>query len=240
MSLLAAAFNQPEKNKLLQYLLENYGTDMLNSLEKVQILKYNLRYMNPSQVSFSYELNGQKTTKSLKGQEVFQLTLLPEDLAKIKFSGVQGQVGIVSTYNKPYSAAEMPDQEGLKITRSYLVGKKATMALQRGDLVEVALTYEVGDKAPGGEYEIVDILPAGLRYLERPYNRGEVDYIRLSYPSEVKGQKLVFGVGKGKGALKYYARVISPGEFSAEPTLLSNVKASKIGILGTKNRIIIK
>jgi hypothetical protein len=240
MALLAASFDRPEKHKLYQYILENPGKDVLNTLEQLQIMKYNLRYMNPKPVSFTYELRGRKETIILKDQQTFKLTLLPEDLNTIKFSNIEGKVGVMSLYTKPYSADEIKPQEGLAIARSYNVNKRATNTMGRTDLVQVVISFDIGDKAPAGSYEIVDILPAGLRYVERPYVYGEKFTNYWSYPTEVKGQKLTFHVGKGREKIVYYARVISPGEFTAQAPLLAHSKSNKISILGNEGRVIIK
>ena len=75
MALLAARLDAPEKGKLYQYILENPGKEILNTIEKLQILKYSLKYMNPDPVSFTYQYNGKTEKVSLKDWESFQLTL---------------------------------------------------------------------------------------------------------------------------------------------------------------------
>lgn len=240
MALLAARLDQPEKNKLYQYLLENSGQDVLNVVEQAEILKYGLRYLDTRPVSFTYELKGEKTSKTLKDRETFQLTLLPEDLSKIKFSQIEGKVGVMTTYTAPYGTAGQTAAEDLSIDRRYLVNSAKTTALGRSDLVQVVLTYEVKDKAPGGIYEIVDVLPAGLRHVSRPYLRQEKANWDWSWPTEVKGQKLTFAVGKGKGKITYYARVVAPGTYRAEPSLFCHTQSRQFSVLGTEDKVMIK
>lgn len=240
MALLAARLDQPEKNKLYQYLLENPGQEVLNLVEQIQILKYNLKYMKASPVSFTYELNDKKITKTLGELEVFKLTLVPEDLKKIKIIQVEGKVGVVSDYSQPIQAGEEGEGEGLKISRTYLVNKVKTNTINRSDLVQVTITYQIGDKAPGGLYEIVDVLPAGLAHISRPYDYRYNRNTNWDYPAEVKGQKLVFQVGKGTYQINYLARVVSPGEFNCEAPLLSNIKNNKIFTSDSQDKVTIK
>jgi hypothetical protein len=244
MTLLASRLDQPEKNKLYQYLLENPGQDILNLVEQIQILKYNLKYLKASPVNFSYELNGEKFTKALKDKEIFKLTLLPEDLRKIKISQVEGKVGMISQYSLPIQAGETGDGEGLEISRTYLVKGNKTTTVQRSDLVQVVISYNIGDKAPAGLYEIVDVLPAGLTHISRPYDYHRDSYQKggypWSYPTEVNGQRLVFQVGKGEYKINYLARVISPGEFTCEAPILSNIKNNAIYTGGSQDRIMIE
>lgn len=243
MALLASRLNQPEKNKLYQYLLENQGKDILSLVEQIQILKYNLKYMKPSPVSFAYEYNGKKVKRTLQGKELFKLTLLPENLKTIKFSEIEGQVGIVTTYSQPIKAEEMGNGEDLSISRRFLVNDQETTTIKRSDLVQVVINYHIGEKAPNGLYEIIDVLPAGLTYIPRPYNyRGNSSNLstRWSYPMEVNGQRLVFQCDKGQEQITYLARVISPGEFTGEAPLLSHIKNSGIYTSGKEGKIIVK
>lgn len=243
MALLASRLDQPEKHKLYQYLLENRGKEILNLVEQIQILKYNLKYMESEPVSFTYELNGEKVSKSLKGRETFRLTLLPADLEKIQFSGIKGQVGVVSKYGVPIQADETGNGEDLKISRSYQAYKKSSASLSRTDLVQVTINYTIGDKAPAGLYEIVDVLPAGLAHISRPYSYDKESYKQKtlwSYPDEVNGQRLVFQVGKGQNKITYLARVVSPGEFNCEAPVLSNIQNNSIYTSGSQDKLVIK
>ena len=242
MALLAARLETPEKNLLYQYILENPGKEILNNLEQVQILKYNLRYMESEPVSFTYELNGKKEKKTLEGRETFTMYVLPQDLAKIKFSKISGKVGVMTVYNQPYVKEEISSRRDLQVKRSYVVSTQQPNTFQRGDLVEVVLDYEVKDLAPGGRYELVDVLPAGLSYVQCVQTRKSNLSRYWRYPSEVKGQKITFNVRKGNepGKIVYYARVVSPGEFIAQGTLLNHIKNKEICILGQEERVVIK
>lgn len=240
MALLASRLEMPEKNKLFQYILENPGKEILNSLEQVQILKYALRYMDPDPVSFTYELRGEKITKSLQDHDTFKLIVPPDALPGLKFSQVQGKVGLLTKYSDAYDSTDITPRDDLSITRVYYKGKDRATTFERGDLVQVTLAYEIKDKAPAGYYEIVDILPAGLKYVSRPYIRGKKYDANLTYPTEVKDQKLTFAVPKRQNRITYYARVVSPGEYEAQSPLLSHTRSNKISVLGNRDRIIIK
>lgn len=199
--------------------------------------------MKPSPVSFAYEYNGKKVKRTLQGKELFKLTLLPENLKTIKFSEIEGQVGIVTTYSQPIKAEEMGNGEDLSISRRFLVNDQETTTIKRSDLVQVVINYHIGEKAPNGLYEIIDVLPAGLTYIPRPYNyRGNSSNLstRWSYPMEVNGQRLVFQCDKGQEQITYLARVISPGEFTGEAPLLSHIKNSGIYTSGKEGKIIVK
>ena len=251
MALLAARLGTAEKNSFYQYVLENPGKELLNNLEQVQILQYNLRYMDTEPVSFTYELRGKKVQKTLEGRETFTLYVLPEDLPEIKFSAITGKVGVMTAYSRPYQQEQLPSQADLEVKRTYKVNGRVTKNWQRGDLVEVVLNYQIKEMAPRGKYELVDVLPAGLSYLRKPYRRTGDLSNAWRYPSEVKGQKITFNVHKAVskdqaassnsvGKIVYYARVLSPGEFLAQGALLSQINNQDLWVLGQEERIVIK
>jgi hypothetical protein len=196
--------------------------------------------MKNAPVSFTYELNGAKVSKTLEGREIFKLTLLPEDLKKIRFSRIDGKVGVMTKYAQPVRSGEKGKATDLDISRAYTVNGGKTNSFDRANLVKVVITYNIGDTAPNGIYEIVDILPAGLSYISRPYNYYEKPDLYWDYPSEVKGQKLTFLVSKERHQISYLARVNSPGEFSCEAPLLSNIKNAAVYTGGSRDRIVIK
>ena len=195
MAVLAARLNQAETNRLYQYILENPAAESVNFLEQIQILKHNLQRMNSEPVSFSYNLNGKTNHVSLKNGETFRITLSPRDLSRIKFSNIRGKVGVMTRYSQPYSKDQSVSGEGLSLSRRYQVNGVKTNSIKRSDLVKVVLTVTIKDLAPGGWYEVTDVLPAGLAYVPRPYDYGvsEKELSRWSYPTEVKGRATQLG-----------------------------------------------
>jgi len=145
-------------------------------------------------------------------------------------------------YTLPIPAGETGDSVDLMISRTYMVDDNKATTFNRSDLIKVVINSNIGDKAPAGLYEIVDILPAGLTHVSQPYNYYEYDknQTRWDYPSEVNGQKLVFLLGKGNHEITYLARVISPGEFTCEAPVLNNIKNNTIYTSGSKDRIVIE
>lgn len=237
MAVLASRLNIPEKYKLYQYILENESKDTLNCNEQIQILENNLRYMNTEPVTFTYNLQGEDKTITLKDQEIYRINLTKDDLQSIKFHNIKGKVGVVASYSRAYGKGESGTTEGMSVKRAYMVNGEEKISFARTDLIKVVITYSIDDKLPEGMYEIVDVLPAGMSYVNRPYIRQGGKWEHLNYPVEVKGQKLTFVVYKGRGAITYYARIIAPGEFKAEATLLSNTNVSKFTTIGNEENI---
>ncbi|NLP44980.1 MAG: alpha-2-macroglobulin [Peptococcaceae bacterium] len=242
MAVLAARLDQPEKNELYRYLLENNGEEFLNLVEQVLILQTNLKYLSTSPVSFTYELNGQKVSKELKDNEIFKLSLLPEDLEDFRISQVNGQVGLVIAFDRPWQKGEPGHSEGLSISRSYIVNGQRVTTINRTDLVEIVVEYGIGEKVPSGIFELVDILPAGLAPVSRPANYSSQKHKDWDYPVEVNGQRLVFLLNKDKDQkrLKYLARVVSAGEYVCEAPVLNQINNEGIFKYGQEGKLLIK
>lgn len=243
-SLTAIAANRldfPEKNKLLNYLWDNNGQDLIFYVEQLLALEKALPLLPEKQVSFNYLLDGKKEKITLKPQDTWTLILTPEKLSKISFNNIQGKIGVTALYNIPAQTAEELSIDGVKIKRSYDLPRKSGKNIALNDLVRIKISYEFGDKAPAGPYQISDFLPAGLKIVERPYYHGINDDKHQGYPLEIQEQKSVFLIPlKENGFFHYYARVINPGEFYAEPTLIQDIKSGKIYGTTAKDRMTIK
>lgn len=231
---------QGEAGKLADYALENQSKDILLYLEQLLYLQEALPKLADKPVSFGYKLDNKVEQIKLDPKESFSLILTPKRIENIKFSHIEGQVGVTALYEIPYQSQENTSIDGVKLTRQYEVNGKPTNEFKTNDLVKITLSYQFGAKAPDGPYEVRDFLPAGLKIVERPYQRGVRDTF-LGYPITVDGQKAVFLVyDKKDGRLNYYARVINPGQFKAEQALLQHGKSGVIYSVSKEDGVIIK
>ena len=235
----AAQLDFHEKNRLQQYVMENSTMDILTYIEQLLYLKATLSDMDNNPVSFSYSINGKENKTTLQLAETLTLVLSPGDLGTLKFSDVQGSVGAISAYLTQAEDTSVSEIDGVKITRSYSTADN-TGNFKVNHLVKVSISYEFGDKALDGIYLITDYLPAGLKIIQKPHVWG-INDVKMGYPVEVKGQKAVFAVyGKEKHVFSYYARVISGGDFTAEPAQIQHVKSGKVYHNTPKDRVTIQ
>lgn len=251
MAVLAAQLNQPEKEKLYQYLLNNPGEEIVNVLEQLKILSYSLQYINSSPVEFAYELGGRTTTVTLKGWETYRLTVAPADMQGLKIIKVKGKVGVAAYYTTPAGPGPQEADRDLGLKRRYLVNGAETLRCKRTDLVRVEIKVELSSRAPGGTYEVQDVLPAGLAYVNisyRPYEQHSMTDYWWYYPSQVEGRRLTFVVDKRfvnadarkRSTIVYYARVAAPGEFTAEAPVISHINSSSVCNRGKVQRFVIE
>ena len=73
----------------------------------------------------------------------------------------------------------------------------------------------------------IDELPSGLVLLARPWERGIAFDQDQGYPIEIDGQRITFYTS-GNKAFFYYARVLAPGIYAAEPATLQGDRSRDI------------
>ncbi len=152
--------------------------------------------------------------------------LTPEKLKKLTFGNIQGSIGVICQYQGSYHPPEKSSTDDVVIKREYKVSGQPTRHFKPQDLIEVSISWKIGGKAPDGIYRISDYLPAGLKLIEKPYNR-DVVKDNLGWPVEVNGQKIVF-LASDKGSLRYYARVVNGGIFTAQGMMIQHTKNGKV------------
>lgn len=231
---LAAALQKPERDGLYRYSIENETEDTLISLEEVSYLKEVLKDSTTETGSVTYRLFGDTKTVDLKEFGSFVLTVPGSQMDELEILEVNGDVEVLTTKAKAIDADTAMDSRIQVKRRYYKVGdENATKELREGDLVRVNLWIDYSDLALDGAYSVTDYLPAGLAYVEDSAKMDENETGRfglgcLRY-AEADGQKVRFYDYNSRfytGRLYYYyARVISPGTYRAEGTLVQSLRS---------------
>lgn len=243
-TLIAMKTNAPEKMKLFNYIKSNSTSMLLVNMERMIFVT---NYVKDASLtnSFTYELDGVKKQIELKKGSYFRLVLTPEKLASIKFSGITGRILAARSYTAPVSQVMKTKGDIVSIKRTYEVaGKKGSVtAFGRSDTIKVILTPQFSENAPDGYYEITDVLPAGLRFTQAQYGDKGIsiapDQSRY-YPSEVTGQKVVFGYYYNKkhkddiNSIIYFAKAVSPGTYTADSAALRHTDNEIAGFSPTE------
>jgi hypothetical protein len=113
-----------------------------------------------------------------------------------------------------------------------------TDTFEQGDLVRVQITVDYSARAMSGSYVITDFLPAGLVHVANSARIGNDMSESEGWWAFAKteGQRITFYDYNGKfdrvHTYFYYARVINPGTFKAEGTLVQSVGAREYMSVG--------
>lgn len=225
---LTASLSEPESDGLGQYAIENYPKETLKNFETLLYLKAALPKLSGNKVSFSWQTSAKNGSKTLEKNEVFRLELSREGLSTLQFSDINGRIGLVSNFEKESSPAEIKKDATISVTRNYSVDGRPTTEFSDGDLVRIDITPTFAPGALEGAYQIIDYLPSGLRAvtnLQRtPFNPNYSGY--AYYPSDIEDQRVTFVIWKTfPRPFFYYARVVSKGNYKAEPALMQSLKS---------------
>jgi hypothetical protein len=246
-ALLGSHLDDSNASTFWQYAHERRTKDILISLEELQYITGNLAHLKAGAVSFTVNVDGKVINKKLERGETFKLTLTQSQLSKINFVSVAGAVGLVSYYDKPVTEIKNTSNK-ISVTREYFVGEQKTNTFKQSDIIKIKLTPTITDSSLEGDYEIYDILPSGLKIIPDVYSRNLIDHCGTAYPIGVKGQINKFlsrkyfdhNISLCGDVLTYYARVISPGEYTAESVLLQSVGSASLKVYSSSQKIIIK
>lgn len=224
-AVLTSRLNDDDKEGLFQYTTDNYSKKVLVNAEKLLVIMEAYQKLSDASVEFTYEYDGKTYTESLKDGRSVSVTVPSTRLGDLKITKVFGEASVVQVFSAPLTEQIEPDAN-LKVKRTYYdykTGKEAT-SFQQNDIVKVVLEWDIAPTAMDSHYEITDYAPSGLKPIENPYQAG----IRPEkgiwwWFRNTDGQKVTFNVyrdAKEKEPLVYYARVVSPGTFKADSTII--------------------
>ena len=241
---LAGSLQEPEAEGLASYVFEQQPKEKLINFELLGYLKAVLPRLKGEDVSFAYRTKDRADSHTLKAGESVRLAMAPEELQTLRFENVSGRVDVVSRYDQAVDPEELAMDESLRVTRRYVVNGMPTTEFKEGDIVKIELSDSFGLGALKGRYQVIDHLPSGLRAVTRlnVIQSKEGDCVR--YPARIEDQTVTFLDWNPKfgscSALSYYARVVTKGEYEAEPVLIQSAKSSQSLNVSAPDRISIR
>lgn len=221
--------------------------DLLN-LYLLGYAKEGLAYASDKEVSFNVSVGGLNEKKTLSLCEIFSALVSSSD--GIKINDIQGDLAAVVFYEEAVEPAQFKRDERLKITRAYeIVGDPERSELRVDDVIKITLNFSIAEPLPDKSYHIVDVLPSGLQALVKP--TGFVDYgYYITSPYKTINQEVHFQYYTGKSGYDYgestdpvrtyYAKVIHPGQFYADPAKIEVFENPEIANISDAKNIIIK
>ncbi|HCW32739.1 MAG: large extracellular alpha-helical protein [Candidatus Peregrinibacteria bacterium GW2011_GWE2_39_6] len=252
MATLAEQLGSDRRDVLWNYVIAPKNNENMAELILLEKLLYTEnRLARGAKTTVSFTINNKKI--SLVNNEIYEISLLPTELKNTTFSNIQGEIGLISSYEIPIDLATIQTDSRLQITRKYLVNGQETTTFKPGDMVEVHFTYNIPNDLEGA-YRIMDYLPSGLQSATqvqnfRPYQNstGNQNY-RMPYHHDQ--QKLSFYIycskdygcqdNAGNTGFYYLARVINKGEFITEPSIIQGLgNSTLINTSGTRDSITI-
>jgi len=221
-AILAAAIQKREiASELWGYVLSNGIEDDILNLYEIGYLKYALKYISHDPVKFRLEVDG--AIKNLELEKCGTHSLIAGRNQDIKISNIEGDLAAVIGYDKTIEPKDYAVDESVKITRTYMVNGEETNNFYEGDMVQIVLNV-TGKEKTG--YRVTDIMPSGLKLMTTipvygPYRTLTDDG---DYPYAHSGQEVSFYAYTklGTDTISYYATVVNPGQFYADPAKIES------------------
>ena len=91
--------------------------------------------------------------------------------------------------------------------------------MKQGDIIRVTLTWKVNDTVFDGVYAITDYLPSGLKPYHSWHDTGSQEITFYVYNSQH---------WKSNTTIKYLARVVSPGVYTAQGPVIQSTSSRDI------------
>jgi hypothetical protein len=236
-AVLASRLDIPDKEGLFEYAARNYSRKVLINAEKLMYVIEEYKKLSNTDVEFTYKYDGNTYTEKISGGGSVSVSVPSVKLSEFKITKVSGEACVVSVYNAPLVNLAEQDQN-LKIKRTYYnysTGNETT-EFKQDDIVKVVLEWDASPVAIDKYYEITDFAPSGLKPIESPYQiAARPDKELIWWFRNVDGQKVTFNIyrdAKNRDALVYYARVVSPGTFTADGTIIQGTIVKDSMLIG--------
>jgi hypothetical protein len=247
VALLAAKLGMPESLGLHNYAATHRFDDtrsrfesdiaLFLNIERLAFISNEINNHTNAAASITYRLFGETVTRDLGHGGQFTLKIPTQNMNQFSLLSTTGQVGAVSVVRTPLENMQTVEND-ITISRQFLrPNGSASTTFEQGDLVRVQITVNYSVRSLSGTYVITDFLPSGLVYVtnsarfdSRTHNTGWHAW------AATEGQRVTFFDHNGRfdrnHTYYYYARVINPGTFKAEGTLLQSLNAREYMVIG--------
>ncbi|MDR2166240.1 MAG: Ig-like domain-containing protein [Clostridiales bacterium] len=237
-ALLAAKIGAGEAVALHEYSMRNRPATLLMNIERLKFITFEIENHTDIQASITYTLFGESITRELGRGASFNLRIPAQNFHEFSLISVAGEVGAVSIIRTPLENLEQMEDD-IVVRREFFRAGSNTPAttFEQGDLVRVQISVDYSARAISGSYIITDFLPAGLVHVAnsaRFQARGTATDWWAHVTTE--GQRITFFDFNSRfnrvHTYFYYARVVNPGIFTAEGTMVQSFGAREYMAVG--------
>jgi len=259
-ALLAATIGAPEAIGMFNYAVTNraeaigwprfgrfgvYRRDtailnaqLLLNLETLNFISREINNHHADEASITYSLFGETVTRELGRGGSFTLRIPAQNFAQFQLLAITGEVGAVSLIRVPLEELE-PVETDITVKREFFRGTSTVPATNfaQDEIIRVQITVDYSARDLSGTYVITDFLPAGLALVEGSARIGRGNNVPGRHAwAQTDGQRVTFFDHNGRfdraHTYYYYARVINPGTFRAEGTVVQSLGAREYMVVG--------
>ncbi len=241
-----------DAEKLAEYIKNHNPERDLDVIEEVLVARELLSRSDKSTASFEFTLDGKTEKVELKNGNSKTLRVTTEQLKSITYSSVSGKISVTGVRQVASDPNSLKKEGRIGVERTYTVNGKEVSEFKDGDIVKVTVKTKLEPGSLDGEYQIVDYLPSGLKPITDPYSVNKSfnyscdNYIW--YPNRIENNSVyfttynypVYGNSCSQPTINYFARVVSKGQFKANPALIQSVRDLDYLNTGSTQNIVIR
>lgn len=245
LAVLAVRADLPESEPLFNYIVKEHSNEYLTIVEKLEYIKTKLSKSMPADAKVKYSFLGETTALDV-GSHPQSVTVPSQTAEGFMITDVVGDVDVIAVYKVPGIPAS--SSGSIMINREYSNYSRPGEPLSSNDIVRVTINAFIEKEALEQGYVITDYLPSGLRMISNYAISRNMYYDEKGgggfYYGTTEGQKVYFYVyGDRKKdtlhTISYLARVVNPGEFTAEKPMMRAYADKGIVTLGRQQSVII-
>jgi len=245
VALLAAELGIPEALGLHGYVARNHSDDLLISVGRLAFISHEIAQKSDSAASITYTLFGERMTRDLADGGSFTLQIPAQNLGEFNLVSVTGDVSAISLHRTQLEEIEIVDND-ITVTRQFFREGRVvgTNTFEQGDLVRVQISIDYSAKAIIGSYMVTDFLPAGLVPVSGSLRFAADGNTARWRHATIEGQRIIFFDHHSRfddvRVYYYYARVVNPGTFKAEGTIVQNLGVREYLAVGEDAMVVIQ
>jgi hypothetical protein len=228
MMMLASNLNMDDKDLFYEYVKTTNSKEILVNSEKLFYIMNEINKLSSKEPKVVYSYQGKTYSEVIKDGWPITVKIPSTNLDQFKVKSVEGEVALIAIYDRPLINSTKQD-ENLKVSKTYynFATNKKTNTFNESDIVKVVIDVDIDKKAVDNYYTVTDFAPSGLVPIASTWNYGFNDKGGRYYYKDVEGQKVTMYISKDykyDDDLYYYARVITPGTYKADGTIVSGSK----------------
>lgn len=238
-AILGAALADELAPALFEYTTTEGTTDLLIALEQISFLSGALPNLSADPVRVRYSLGDRRVDKTIADGGSLTLRVTPAQVRALDIEVVSGNLGVASAYEEALDPASVRSDPDVRMTRAYQGASGSRVTLSEGDLALITLSFTLSARAASGCYQVSDFLPSGLRpvttYQQQAFAEREQGGENVWIPYDTVGQRVSFCVYRGQKPpqIRYHARVLGTGTYTADPVVLQSQQVPDSIDLGT-------
>lgn len=238
---LASKLNLEDRDLFYKYVTTNYHEDVITNIEEYIYILQEMNKVSHEKAKVTYSYLGEKVERDLSNMGYESIEIPSSKLSSLTFNQVTGDVALVAIYDKAITSQKKQDDH-IKIKRTYYdyaTGKK-TNTFNQSDIVKVVLDVDIDKDAIDHYYTITDYVPSGLAPISFADNYGLRHDKGYYYFRDVDGQKVNMYISRDydRGESNYYyARVVTPGTYKAEGTIVSGSRIRDSFKIGSQDTL---